>query len=194
VRPAAVILALTACSFQPPSGGGATPGGDDGNASDDGGASSDGQAAPTCPDTYKPLPGAPSLYRLSGDPGTARGTWLEAEADCRDDGTGTHLAIPETELEHEAFVDVLSGASRWLGVSDRRVEGEWIPIIGGTTWVPHWYNGMPYRGVLGNCLLLVSNVTEEDTPCMGEGTPPSEQWDKGYVCECDGKPVDQTTF
>lgn len=84
--------------------------------------------AASCPAGYVQLAGLPSRYRISGGPGTTadplgRGTWVMAEADCRDDGIGTHLAIAETKAEHDAFVDVVSGASRWLGVTDRKVEG-----------------------------------------------------------------------
>ena len=163
-------------------------------------------AAFACPAGYAPLAGgaAASRYKINGasgppagGPGPGRGTWLEAEADCRDDGPGTHLAIPETEAEHQAFVDVVSGASRWLGATDRITEGSWLPIIGGTAGFvqTHWIAGVPGINAISNCLLLTRvQDLDEATPCNGEGQLPSEQWDKGYICECDREPVDQTTF
>jgi hypothetical protein len=199
MRPAAFVV-LCACDFHSPGAATDAPVSID-SAID---AAIDAPIVPfTCPAGYTTLAGgqAGSLYKVYGGngtvlgPGPGRGTWLQAEAACRGDGPGIHLAIAESEGEHQAFVDVVSGASRWLGVTDRKTEGTWLPIIGGTTWVEHWLGGVPMRGTNGNCLLLtrVQNI-EEDTSCAGEGSPPSSQWDKGSICECDNHAVDLSTF
>lgn len=133
-----------------------------------------------------------SVYRVAGGPPTAptseRTTWVGAEAACEADGT--HLAIPQTEAEHLAFVDVVAGASRWLGVTDRVTANAWIPVIGGTTWVAHWAGGAPGTG--GKCVLLtcVGIDGEEATPCED----PDAQWHKGFICECDGQAADSTSY
>lgn len=159
-------------------------------------AATDGSPVPidvalACPANYKPLPGAPSMYRVVGGtmavPTAGRTTWIGAELDCRDDGTGTHLAIPETQAENQAFVDVLSGASRWLGVTDRKTEGTWVPIIATTGWFARWAGGVPGAD---DCLLLSRTSFHEAMPCQS-GDP---QWNKGFICECDGALVDATSF
>ncbi|HWO25023.1 MAG TPA: C-type lectin domain-containing protein [Kofleriaceae bacterium] len=173
----AILVLVTACGFHSPRSG-------DSDASID---------APGCPANYGLLRDLPSRYRVSG--GTAanpdlagRGTWVTAEADCRNDGFGTHLAIAETQAEHDAFVDVVSGATRWLGVTDRKVEGTWTTLIGGSTFYARW--GSPPQNDLYDCLSLNRAIGHEDMPCAH----PDPQWHKGYICECDGAAVDLTAF
>jgi hypothetical protein len=146
-----------------------------------------------CPTGYVQLAGLPSRYRISGGDGTTtdsqgRGTWVMAEEDCRNDGAGTHLAIAETQTEHEAFVDVVSGASRWLGVTDRKVEGTWRTITGGSTFFALW--GSPPQNESYDCMILTRVPSHEDSYC----DDPDPQWYKGYICECDGVPVDPAAF
>jgi hypothetical protein len=135
-----------------------------------------------CPPDY--IPTGPSRYRMV----TAGANWLTAQADCRDDATGTHLAIPETAAERQVLADMVSGASRWLGVTDRITEGTFLPIIGGTIWSPNWIGGGP--GIYDCVLLTRTDGFDEVVPC--DSTDP--QWGRPYFCECDGKPVDPTTF
>jgi len=173
-----IVVAVAACGFHA-SGAGPEAGG-----------SID---AAGCPAGYMQLAGLPSRYRVSGGPGTTsdpqgRGTWVSAEADCRRDGVGTHLAIAETQAEHDAFVDVVSGASRWLGVTDRTVEGTWRTITGGTTFFALW--GPPPENDSYDCMILTRVPSHEDTRC----DDPDPQWSKGYICECDGVAVDLTAF
>jgi len=141
-----------------------------------------------CPASYTDLTGAPSKYRVV-DRAAAGTTWVGAEQDCRDDGAATHLAIPETQAEHQAFIDVMSGASRWLGVTDRITEDVWLPIIGGDAgWYAAWAGGTPQNQ--GDCLLLSRIPAHEDMPCAD----PDPAWHEGFICECDGLAVDPTTF
>lgn len=175
-------MLVAACGFRSPG-------------SDSPGDGSDGSIdAPGCPANYVALGDLPSRYRVSG--GTAanpdpagRGTWVTAEADCRDDGGGTHLAIAETQAEHDAFVDVVSGATRWLGVTDRKVEGTWKTILGGSTFYATW-GSPPPQNIDYDCMTLNRGTSHEDMPC----DDPDPQWHKGYICECDGAAVDLTAF
>jgi hypothetical protein len=182
VRRAVIVVLVAACGFR----GTSTAG--DPDAPPD--ASID---APGCPADYVQLAALPSRYRVSGGPGTSmdpqgRGTWVTAEADCRDDGFGTHLAIAETLAEHTAFVDVVSGASRWLGVTDRKVEGTWKTILGGSTYFALWAS--PPQEANNDCMMLTRVPSHENTPC----DDPRPQFHKGYICECDGAAVDLTAF
>jgi hypothetical protein len=146
-----------------------------------------------CPSTYVQL-GATAMassYRVV-DRATAGANWVNAELDCRDDGPRTHLAIAETAAEHVLFEDAVSGASLWLGVTDRKVEGTWRPIISGTSgWFTDWFGGaQPATNTNYNCLLLSGPNFEEAMPCS-DGTV---MWTKGFICECDGNEVDLTAF
>jgi hypothetical protein len=179
------VLVVAACGFRA-SGG---PALDTGPGADAAGSID----AAGCPAGYVQLAGLPSRYRLSGGSGPigdplARGTWVMAEADCADDGVGTHLAIAETQAEHEAFVDVVSGASRWLGVTDRKSEGTWRTITGGTTFFALWSS--PPQDTGSDCLILTRVPSHEGSFC----DDPDPQWHKGYICECDGVAVDPTAF
>lgn len=198
------LLCLCACSYAPQAG-----------IADDAPAPEDTPPPDTvafvCPDDYVALPGAPggSVYRISGEDGSSssgsgRSSWVDAEADCRDDGARTHLAIAETETEYKALSDAVSGATRWLGVSDRKTEGTWIPIIGGleSDYVGHWFNNDPDGGccdATSDCMTL-SGVLQasplgaisiaEPMPCADDN--PDNR--KGFICECDGREVDPATF
>ena len=141
-------------------------------------------AGAVCPAGYVMLAGAPSLYRVV-DAGT---TWEGAQADCADDGTITHLAVPENEAEYLALADVVSGATRWLGVSDRKIEGVWIPIIvNAMGYFDHWAGSEPNAQ---DCLSVNRNTDYEAMPCKD----PDPQWFKGFFCECDGHAVDPAAF
>jgi hypothetical protein len=183
----AILVLVAACGFDSPGSGNL-------DASNSPDAPHDAAIdAPGCPADYGPLRDLPSRYRVSGgtdaNPDLAgRGTWVTAEADCRDDGSGTHLAIAETQAEHAAFVDVVSGATRWLGVTDRKVEGTWKTILGGSTFYALW--GSPPQQDPYDCLSLNRGFGHEDMPCAD----PDPQWHKGYICECDGAAVDLTAF
>ncbi len=190
MRGIAIVVWVAACGFSGPSlttGVADAPRADGITAID----------ARTCPSGYAPLPGTTgSSYRVAGGPQPgaspaqllARTNWIDAEIACEVEGT--HLAIAETDAEHQAFVDVVSGASRWLGVTDRVQQDLWIPVVGGTSWVPHWSGGGPSGS--GRCVLLtrVGFMGEEATPCAD----PDLQWVKGYICECDGHPVDHSAY
>lgn len=194
------------CSYSAP-GTAATGDGNDGPTSD--GAQDSLLDAFVCPSGYAPLTGAPagSLYRVSGGPNgtgnTGRSNWVDAQLDCGNDGVGTHLAIPETEEEYQALSDAVSGATRWLGVTDRITEATWIPIIGGTTFVGHWFGNTPEQGDSGaannDCMTLCASTRTgplgtihiaEAMPCADTDADDA----RGYICECDGRAVDPATF
>jgi len=139
-------------------------------------ASPDGSTG-GCPAGYNAITGQTSKYRTV----LTQQTWTQAEADCEDDGTGTHLATIESASEDMA-VDALTGASIWFGLSDRKNEG-----------TRRWVTGalITYDGTTG-----VSNTGQYD--CAGIY---QSEWAWGqcdtqieYVCECDGVAADPTAY
>lgn len=131
----------------------------------------------TCPSGYLPITGQTSKYRTV----LTQLSWSNAEADCENDGSGTHLAVVDDATEHAA-VDALTGASIWFGLTDRKVEGtpRWatgaLPVY--TNYGPNQNTaGYDCAGIYqgkwawGDCLTLIH-----------------------YVCECDGIPPDPAAY
>lgn len=148
------------------------------DALDDGGSDAPSIDAPIdgppqgCPSSYTAVAGQSSRYRTNLTPRT----WTDAEADCEDDGVGTHLAVVDTMAEHTA-VDALTGASIWFGLTDRVVEGTPRWVTGAT---PSYTNYGP-----------ADNAPDYDCAGIYQGA-----WAWGecatlikYVCECDGIPA-----
>jgi hypothetical protein len=130
-----------------------------------------------CPSSYMTVTGQTSHYRTVTTPQT----WTAAEADCEDDGVGTHLAVIGSVSE-DAAVDALTGASIWFGLTDRKVEA-----------TPRWVTGAtPIYTNYGT----MTNTTAYDCAGIYQG-----KWAWGqcttlipYVCECDGVPADPTAY
>lgn len=132
----------------------------------------------TCPASYTPLGSLPSKYRSVTNPRE----WVQAQQDCENDGTGTHLAVVNSQAEHDA-IDAITGASGiWFGLNDRITEGK-----------PLWVTGsMPTFTVPAG----VNNTNAYDCAGMIDG-----EWGWGecitpiaYVCECDGIPADPSAY
>jgi len=130
-----------------------------------------------CPASYAAVTGQTSHYRTV----TTAQTWINAELDCEDDGTGTHLAVVDNVAEHTA-VDALTGASIWFGLTDRKVEA-----------TPRWVTGATptYTNYGG-----ANNTGPYDCAGIYQG-----KWAWGdcttlipYVCECDGIPPQSTAY
>ena len=130
-----------------------------------------------CPASYMAVSGQTSMYRVV----TTQSSWTNAEADCENDGSGTHLAVVDDAAEHTA-VDALTGASIWFGLTDRKVEG-----------TPRWVTGaQPVYTNYGPA----QNETGYDCAGIYQG-----KWAWGdcltlikYVCECDGIAPDPTSY
>jgi hypothetical protein len=129
-------------------------------------------AMAACPAGYVAITGQASKYRTV----TTAQTWTAAEADCENDGVGTHLAVIDSMAEHTA-VDALTGASIWFGLTDRVVEGTLRWVTGATPAYNH--------------TTTVANTDAYDCAGIYQGN-----WAWGqcttlinYVCECDGLPA-----
>lgn len=133
--------------------------------------------AATCPTSYAAVPGQLSHYRIVPTPQT----WSLAEADCEDDGVGTHLAVVDTMAE-DAAVDALTGASIWFGLTDRKVEGTPRWVTGAT---PTYTN---YGGP-GNTAAYDCSGIYQGKWAWGDCTTLIR-----YVCECDGMAAQPTAY
>jgi len=134
-------------------------------------------AAAMCPASYLAVAGQPSKYRTVTTPQT----WTAAEADCEDDGNGTHLAVVGSMAE-DAAVDALTGASIWFGLTDRKVDGTPRWVTGAT---PTYTN---YGGA-GNTTAYDCAGIYQSKWAWGECTTLIK-----YVCECDGVAADPTAY
>jgi hypothetical protein len=134
-----------------------------------------------CPVSYSDIGVAGSRYRIV----TSADGWLAAEVDCENDGSATHLVVIDgaTEL---AMLDPVVAATVWVGISDRIDEGMFLAVTGGTPPFQPWRAGEPNDGIFmpSDCVEL-DGFEYNDEAC---GT------NRGYVCECDGRPADPSTY
>jgi hypothetical protein len=134
--------------------------------------------ADPCPAGYGGIPGAPSRYRLV----TAGKSWLDAEADCEDDGLA-HLAILGDDSERDAVRGAIGGQV-WLGVTDRVAEGTYFEVTTGVeTYLP-WLSGEP------------NNLFNEDCVELNGGGFNDEDCgvSQAYACECDGAAASKNAY
>ncbi|MFN0248331.1 MAG: C-type lectin domain-containing protein [Kofleriaceae bacterium] len=139
--------------------------------------------APGCPMDYVSfgLLGA-SAYRTV----VVATPWLAAQADCANDGVGTHLVVIDNITENMT-VDALTGASvTWIGFSDRITEGTFRAVTGAVVGFTNWGAGNPDGAAAQNCVALYSGTLWGDGDCA-YAMP-------AYVCECDGVPSDPAAF
>jgi hypothetical protein len=132
-----------------------------------------------CPSGYGAIPGG-TKYRFEQSPTT----WIAAELAC--EAEGTHLAVPDSAGENAALVSAFAGTQKvFIGISDRIAEGTFVPVTGGTPSFLIFGTGEPNGGSDADGVSLRANSTwgdEADTDLLA------------FVCECDGKPADPTTF
>jgi hypothetical protein len=143
----------------------------------------DAMSPPPCPDDYEPLGELGGVYRLSF--GTA--SWSLAEADCEDDGLGTHLVVLDDEAELARVVSLLGISDAWIGVTDRVTEGSWMTVLGDEATLLPWAVAEPDDANGGeDCAeMLAPEGTFKDSAC---GLL------RYYVCECDGVEPDPSSF
>ena len=155
--------------------------------------------ASQCPPDYTlTLTGQTSRYRILLGSGKA---WEHSD-DCNDDLPGrTHLvaiddaaelAEVEAAVENEGSID---DNKAWVGgVQLRDQVGAgigWLLVTGGPLITSAWSPGEPNDGGGGNLEDNEENFVGVERGRDGLIDFPTDE-DQGAVCECDGKPVDQT--
>jgi len=135
--------------------------------------------APACPAGYVSM--GTSSYRYV----STLVTWAAAEADCADDGFGTHLVVA-ADTGEVTIVDTISTASRtWIGLTDLRIPDLW-------RWV---------TGAVGPTLLLGGNSPGDCGQHYDVATDLPKRLQNrncaqtaAYLCECDGVAPDPNAF
>jgi hypothetical protein len=143
----------------------------------------DGTVIAGCPASYmQMIASRPQRYRVV--PQAA--PWTDAQADCADDATGTHLVVVDDSAEMQGLA-ALIGSDVWLGYTDRITEGTFRWVNGATSSFTGWAANEPDNAGTG-----------ED--CVQQKRAPSKWYDLpctdalAYVCECDGIPPDPSTY
>ena len=132
-----------------------------------------------CPAGYNLVAGETSKYKAINN-STA---WLAAEQAC--EAEGTHLWIPDTAAEKAQMIALLPGQNIWVGVTDRKVIGQWLRVTGGTATYLPWETGEPDLAAL-ECTFVDSLTTQLADQDCGSG--------RRYVCECDGAVAMPSTY
>ncbi len=136
--------------------------------------------ATECPMGYIDLGIAGSRYRVAA----VGETWLAAERDCEDDSAGaaTHLIVLDSAEELAAIDSRVIAA--WVGISDRRTENDFLAVTGGHPLFQPWAPNEPNDSFGEDCVEL-DGSTLNDEECADRQL---------FVCECDGRPPDPTTY
>lgn len=193
VRAVGLICAVGGCRFGFDASTRADAAGDDdGDAPANGDAAPDGvpDAAPdavatpdasalTCPTGYLPLAGETSMYKAI----TTTDAWLAAEQACETDGT--HLVVIDTASELAMMVALIPVQNLWVGVTDRKVIGQWLKVTGGVAAYLPWDTAEPDAANL-ECVQLSGVTTKLGDQGCSSG--------RRYVCECDGAPAMPSTY
>jgi len=132
-----------------------------------------------CPEGYTLL--GNGCYRFVVSGAGAPGTWFDAEADCADDGYGTHLIVV-TSLTEAQFADQIAGAGTadfYIGATDLVTEGTWLTVANEPQVFLDWDVGEPNNGTSQNCVLLANGDVMSSAVCDNSDD---------YVCEYDGIP------
>ncbi len=184
MRFVAVLVLATGCrqllgfeELAEPSAGDA-PIVEDGSGTD--GASSDtplADAALVCPASYTiVIDGSASRYRHVTSSSI---TWLNANTDCVNDGTTTHLIVLTDDIERAAIEALTDGPVRWIGLSNRAAIETYVPVTdeqvsyppaSGTPWAPGEPSFTETR-----CVALAAGALI--TLSCGNG--------RNFICECD---------
>lgn len=126
---------------------------------------------------YAFVPGPDGYYRaVTGN----QRTWVNAQADCKDDVLdATHLIVLTTTAE-VTYMDALLGNDAWIGLSDRVTEGTFVTVTGEPDDQRPFRPGEPNNGN-GNedCVVMAGGGGLDDRPCGNTHR---------YLCECDGQP------
>ena len=144
----------------------------------------DGSATPDalpliCPTGYLPLAGETSKYRAV----TSTDAWLAAEQACETEGT--HLVILDTAAELAMMVALIPSQNLWVGVTERKVIGQWLKVTGGVASYLPWDTSEP-DAANAECVQLDGVTTKLGDQGCNSG--------RRYVCECDGAPAMPSTY
>jgi hypothetical protein len=136
--------------------------------------------ADPCPIGYAAIQGGEprSQYRFV----TSSAGWLDAEADCEDDGLA-HLVILDSDGERDALRGMISGDT-WLGVTDRVSEGTFFKVTTGVASYLPWNGGEPNNQFGEDCVELAGGGFN-DEGCDNDDV---------YVCECDGEAANPVAY
>lgn len=192
VRIVALLALVTGCrqllGFEEPSDPAATDGPrvDDGPRAD--GEIADGapDGATACPASYTlTISSSLSQYRHVTNSAIP---WLNANADCVNDGTSTHLIVLSNETELAEIEAVTGTLERWVGHSSRATANEILPVTDEPTTFPPasgppWAVGEPNAET--DCV-AVSATGELRTLSCGNG--------RTFICECDQFASDPNNF
>lgn len=163
-------------------------------------------APPACPGNYTTSGG--SAYRPVNS-GIGSVSWAEAEADCEDDGAGTHLLVIDNQGENNAITEFLAGSNGlgaiddiWIGITDRAQEGHFLTVTGTPVCTctddqctscagpgyTSWNMGEPNN----------ADGEEDCGEMLDDGTGPWNDRECGddndYICECDGLAPDPSAY
>jgi Lectin C-type domain len=137
--------------------------------------------APACPPGYTFNATTSSWYRYAT---AASVSWTAAQADCDDDGFGTHLVVIETTGENDVIDTMVVSGEPWLGMSDRIAEGTWRWVTGPQLGFVDWISGNPNGGTNQNCGEFNGAGWHDDACTVSQP----------FICECDGTEPDSNAF
>lgn len=118
--------------------------------------------------------------------------WVAAQARCAE--VGAHLLVTDSVAEHFTIHALTAGIQQvWIGWSDRVVDGEfrWIaendngPTVNSSCFFP---GGEPTAGDNDHC------VAAQGTNACGDHFDLDCELALPFVCECDGRLADPSTF
>ena len=141
----------------------------------------DARPAP-CPINYARLGDAGTVYRL----GNATSGWDAAEADCEDDGDGTHLVVLDDGDELAVVAPVIGAGDAWIGVTNRMSSATWLTVLGAVAPIQPWRGGAPSPGQGRACVVLLGETRELSNVACARASR--------YICECDGAEPDPRAF
>uniref|UniRef100_A0A452H2T1 C-type lectin domain-containing protein n=1 Tax=Gopherus agassizii TaxID=38772 RepID=A0A452H2T1_9SAUR len=100
-------------------------------------------------------------------------TWHEAKQFCSD--YGAHLVIINTK-EEQAFLVMNRTKSRvyWLGLSDKKVENQWLWVDGSPLKLSFWSTGEPNDSSDEDCGTMAIDGRWNDINCY---------WTDYWICE-----------
>ncbi|TMQ16740.1 MAG: C-type lectin domain-containing protein [Deltaproteobacteria bacterium] len=109
--------------------------------------------------------------------------WLDAVRRCEQDGRGTHLLLIDDSFEAMTVKNLASGATIWIGISDRTVDNYFLKVTGQVA-----YTGQgPSPALPGpGCIDVDESAgTAHEVSC---------DMMLSFVCECDFMPADPASY
>ena len=144
-------------------------------------------ASLNCPSTYTPVGNSVSRYRLVSQ----NTEWPLAADDCGNDGATTHLLVLSDMTELNGLA-VFGGGVKWIGLSDNKTEGTFIPVTAENTLGYPPATGGPWaafepssEGLNVDCVYVDGTGNLHAEPCT---------LNRNYVCECDAYANDPLSY